>query len=76
MMTSISFILGVLPLVLSAGPGSLGRQSVSVPILGGMILATSLGIVFVPLFFVSFVRLRRRQPPVVQPCQHGGPDNG
>jgi len=74
MMTSISFILGVLPLVLSVGPGSLGRQSVSVPILGGMVLATTLGIVFVPLFFVIFVRLRRK-PPTPQLNAQGGPDN-
>ncbi len=70
MMTSIAFILGVMPLVLSAGPGSLSRQSVSIPILGGMILATSLGIVFVPLFFVTLVRLRRN-PKDGETCSEG-----
>lgn len=58
MMTSVSFILGVMPLILSAGPGALARQSMSIPILGGMLLATSLGIVFVPLFFVTLIHLR------------------
>ncbi|OXS00472.1 efflux RND transporter permease subunit [Shewanella algae] len=53
LMTSMAFILGVLPLVLSAGPGSVSRHSVSIPILGGMVLATSIGIVLVPLFFVT-----------------------
>lgn len=62
MMTSISFILGVLPLVLAGGPGSLSRQSMSIPILGGMILATSLGIVFVPLFFVMLIRVMHPAP--------------
>ncbi len=62
MMTSVSFILGVMPLVISGGPGSLSRKSMSIPILGGMILATSLGIVFVPLFFVTLSRFIRIKP--------------
>jgi multidrug efflux pump subunit AcrB len=52
-MTSVSFILGVMPLVLSSGPGSISRQSMATAILGGMLFATSIGIVLVPLFFVS-----------------------
>ncbi|ARN76244.1 multidrug efflux RND transporter permease subunit [Oceanicoccus sagamiensis] len=55
MMTAVSFILGVLPLVLSTGPGALARQSMSTAILGGMLLATTLGIIFVPLFFVTVI---------------------
>lgn len=55
MMTAISFILGVLPLVLSSGPGAVARQTMSTPILGGMLLATSIGIILVPLFFVTVV---------------------
>ncbi|AFU99359.1 efflux RND transporter permease subunit [Simiduia agarivorans] len=62
MMTSVSFILGVMPLVLSAGPGAIARQSMSIPILGGMLLATSVGIVLVPLFFVVLAkRLQARE---------------
>ena len=53
LMTSMAFILGVLPLVLSVGPGSVSRQSISIPILCGMIFATTIGIVMVPLFFVT-----------------------
>jgi multidrug efflux pump subunit AcrB len=53
LMTSVSFILGVMPLVLSSGPGSISRQSMATAILGGMLFATSIGIVLVPLFFVS-----------------------
>jgi hydrophobe/amphiphile efflux-1 (HAE1) family protein len=56
-MTAVSFILGVMPLVLSAGPGAISRQSMSTPILGGMILATTLGILLVPLFFVTLTHM-------------------
>ncbi len=53
LMTSMAFILGVLPLVLSAGPGAVSRQSISIPILCGMVFATTIGIIMVPLFFVT-----------------------
>ena len=57
MMTAVSFILGVLPLVLSSGPGAIARQSMSTAILGGMLAATTLGIVLVPLFFVTVAQI-------------------
>ncbi len=57
MMTAISFIFGVMPLVLSTGPGAVARQSISTAVLGGMILATTAGILVVPLFFVLLGRL-------------------
>ncbi len=60
MMTAISFIFGVMPLVLSTGPGAVARQSISTAVLGGMILATTIGIVLVPLFFVLFGKLDGR----------------
>jgi multidrug efflux pump subunit AcrB len=60
LMTSVSFILGVMPLVLSSGPGSISRQSMATAILGGMLFATSIGIVLVPLFFVSMARFSDR----------------
>lgn len=60
MMTAISFIFGVMPLVLSTGPGAVARQSISTAVLGGMILATTVGIVLVPLFFVLLGRLDPR----------------
>ena len=56
LMTAASFILGVLPLVIATGPGAISRQSISIPILGGMTLATTLGIVLVPLFFITISR--------------------
>ena len=60
MMTAVSFIFGVMPLVLSAGPGAVARQTISTAVLGGMIVATSLGILVVPLFFVLLGRLDGR----------------
>jgi hydrophobe/amphiphile efflux-1 (HAE1) family protein len=60
MMTAISFIFGVMPLVLSSGPGAVARQSISTAVLGGMIFATTLGILIVPLFFVLFGRMDSR----------------
>ncbi|MRU15091.1 efflux RND transporter permease subunit [Roseovarius sp. A21] len=59
-MTSMAFSLGVLPLVLSSGAGSGGRNAIGSGVLGGTISATVLGVVFVPLFFVIVTRLFRR----------------
>ena len=57
LMTSLAFMFGVLPLALSSGAGSAGRQAIGTGVLGGMFTATLLGIFFVPLFFVM---IRRR----------------
>lgn len=57
LMTSLAFMFGVLPLALSSGAGSAGRQAIGTGVLGGMFTATVLGIFFVPLFFVQ---IRRR----------------
>jgi len=51
-MTSLAFILGVLPLVVSHGAGAAGRHSIGTGVMGGMLAATFLAIVFVPVFFV------------------------
>ncbi|MEM1114363.1 MAG: efflux RND transporter permease subunit, partial [Pseudomonadota bacterium] len=70
MMTAVSFIFGVMPLVLSTGPGAVARQSIATGVLGGMILATSLGILLVPLFFVLLGKLDRglvRRQQAAQP---------
>ena len=50
-MTSLAFILGVLPLAISTGAGAGARQSVGTGVMGGMLAATFLAIFFVPLFF-------------------------
>ena len=51
LMTSLAFILGVLPLAISSGAGAGARQSVGTGVMGGMLAATFLAIFFIPLFF-------------------------
>lgn len=69
-MTSLAFILGVLPLALSVGAGAGARRSVGTGVTGGMLAATFLAIFFVPFFFKLLIdrRFRTRkeefQPPV------------
>ena len=60
-MTSIAFSLGVLPLVLSTGAGANGRNAIGATVLGGTLMATVLGILFAPLFFVLMRKLLRRK---------------
>ena len=52
LMTSLAFIFGVLPLVISTGAGSASRHAIGTGVMGGMIAATVLAIFFVPVFFV------------------------
>lgn len=52
LMTSLAFILGVLPLVISNGAGSGAQNAVGTGVMGGMIAATILAIFFVPVFFI------------------------
>jgi multidrug efflux pump len=52
LMTSIAFILGVLPLVVSSGAGSASQRAIGTGVMGGMISATVLAVLFVPVFFV------------------------
>lgn len=51
LMTSLTFIFGVLPLVISTGAGASSRHSVGTGVMGGMILATFFGVFFVPFFY-------------------------
>ena len=51
-MTSLAFILGVAPLVLAGGAGSASQRAIGTGVMGGMITATVLGVLFVPMFFV------------------------
>jgi len=57
LMTSLAFILGVMPLVISSGAGSGAQNAVGTGVMGGMVTATILAIFFVPVFFVV---VRRR----------------
>lgn len=57
LMTSIAFILGVTPLALSTGAGANSRHAIGTGVMGGMVGATVLGVLFVPVFFVVVRRL-------------------
>ncbi len=56
-MTSMAFILGVLPLVFASGAGAVARRTIGFTVLGGMLAATTLAIFIVPVLFVAITRL-------------------
>lgn len=62
-MTSLAFILGVVPLAIATGAGSAAQNSIGIGVLGGMLAATLLGIFFVPSFFVIIRKLTTRAKP-------------
>ena len=55
-MTSLAFILGMVPLVLSTGAGAASRIAVGTGVMGGMIAATVLGVFFIPVLYLSVRR--------------------
>jgi multidrug efflux pump len=59
LMTSLAFILGVAPLAISSGAGSGGQNAIGTGVIGGMLTATLLAILLVPVFFVVVLRLFR-----------------
>ncbi len=68
LMTSLAFILGVMPLAIANGAGSGSQNSIGIGVMGGMISATVLGIFFIPLLFVSVRRIfKGRIGPVTTP---------
>ena len=67
-MTSVAFILGVVPLVFASGAGAASRQSLGTAVFGGMITSTVLAIFFVPVFYVAvqgLIELRNGPPKPV-----------
>jgi hydrophobe/amphiphile efflux-1 (HAE1) family protein len=59
-MTSLAFVLGVLPLMISTGAGAGARRSMGTGVVGGMLAATFIATLFVPLLFVLVARHRRK----------------
>ncbi|MBL7152371.1 MAG: multidrug efflux RND transporter permease subunit [Phycisphaerae bacterium] len=57
LMTALSFVFGVLPLVLATGAGSAGRRALGTTVFGGMLVATILGVFLIPVFYVLTQRL-------------------
>ena len=60
-MTSMAFVLGVIPLMISNGAGAGSQHSIGTAVVGGMLTATFLAIFFVPMFYVVVVRLFSRR---------------
>jgi multidrug efflux pump subunit AcrB len=58
MMTSIAFILGLVPLVFATGAAEISRRSVGTAVFGGMLASSSIGIFMVPMLYVIFQRWR------------------
>lgn len=73
LMTSFAFILGVLPLALSTGAGAVSRHEIGTDVIGGMLFATFLGLLLIPVFYVTVSRLvglllhHPSQPPKSEP---------
>ena len=70
LMTSIAFILGVLPLVIASGAGSASQRAIGTGVMGGMVSATLLAVFFVPVFYVVVMKVfGRRVPPPAADAQ-------
>lgn len=59
-MTSLAFMLGLVPLLIATGPGSAARRDIGTGVFFGMLVAITVGIVFVPFFFVVIDKLKRK----------------
>jgi hydrophobe/amphiphile efflux-1 (HAE1) family protein len=66
LMTSLAFVLGVTPLALASGAGAGAQNAIGVAIVGGVLAATALGILMVPVFYVLIARRAPRPRPVAE----------
>ena len=60
LMTAVSFVFGTFPLLVASGAGAASRQAVGTAVFGGMLMATVLTVLFVPVFFCVFQRVGER----------------
>jgi multidrug efflux pump subunit AcrB len=60
LMTAFAFILGVVPLMIASGAGAASRQSIGTTVFGGMLAATILTLLFVPVFYAAIETFRER----------------
>jgi HAE1 family hydrophobic/amphiphilic exporter-1/multidrug efflux pump len=63
-MTSMAFVLGIVPLVIATGAGAAARRSMGTGVFGGMLLATFVATIFIPLFFTWLTRRQVVSKPV------------
>ena len=75
-MTSMAFMLGVLPLALASGAGSASQRAIGTGVIGGMLTGTVLAVLFVPIFFVVVRTLFKRKTQDTQDQNRNGPDAG
>jgi len=69
-MTSLAFILGVMPLVFASGAGAVARRTIGVTVLGGMVAASSIAIFIVPVLFVVIVKIAYGKKQLEYLAQH------
>ena len=69
-MTSLAFVLGVFPLVKASGAGAAARQSMGTGVFAGMLAATFIATIFIPLFFMWLQRGKKDQPASHEPNVH------
>ncbi|HEX5748273.1 MAG TPA: efflux RND transporter permease subunit [Archangium sp.] len=62
LMTSLAFTLGVVPLAIATGPGAASQRAIGTGVLGGMLSATVLAVIFVPVFYVFIMKLLSPRP--------------
>lgn len=77
-MTSLAFILGVTPLAIATGAGAASQRALGTGVIGGMVAATTLGVVFIPIFYawvMSMVSRRRRRKHVAVSADQAAPEN-
>ncbi|ENA9836476.1 multidrug efflux RND transporter permease subunit [Escherichia coli] len=74
-MTSMAFILGVVPLALATGAGAASQRAIGIGVIGGMLTATFLGVIFIPIFFVWVLSLFTRNKKQVNPMGKENEEN-
>jgi multidrug efflux pump len=75
LMTSLAFILGVLPLAISKGAGSGAQNAIGTGVIGGMLTATFLAVLYIPLFFVVVRRIFKGKQPAQDHPPERQPDS-
>jgi multidrug efflux pump subunit AcrB len=76
LMTAFAFILGVVPLMFATGAGAASRQSLGTTVFGGMVAATALTLIFVPVFYALIEQLREgrsAEEPATEADKHFQP---